>query len=194
MYRQDVQSLKIKNKTNKQTKARSNDNGIVCIYFWLSAFLIYIFTNPDNQKLGHITGHYQYRPVLQRVWKWHNLIPDHCIQTSRSENLQCLWQTDCVAQKNKIVQNVMAASGTSRNTLTDGGHHSYQQQSMTPGSGEGKPVEETWFCAVKSASFARVFSFTNENVTLNSGCPNSVKEITWKIYKKIKTEYRHNLF
>ena len=77
----------------------------------------------------------------------------------------------------KIVQNFMAAGGTSRNTLTDGGHHSYQQKSMTPGSGEGKPVEETWFCAVKSASF-RVFSFTNENGTLNSGCSNSLKELT----------------
>ena len=79
--------------------------------------------------------------------------------------------------QNKIVQNVMAASGTSKNILTDGGYHSYQQQSMTPGSGEGKPVEETWFCAVKSASFARVFSFRNENVTLNPGCPHTLKEL-----------------
>ena len=50
---------------------------------------------------------------------------------------QIAWPT------NKIVQNFMTAGGTSRNTLTDWGHHSYQQKLMTPRSGEGKPMEET---------------------------------------------------
>ena len=84
----------------------------------------------------------------------------------------------------------MAVGGTSRNTLTDGGHHSYQQKSMTPGSGEGKPVEETWFCAVKSASFPRVFSFTNENVTLNSGCSHTSKELYGLKNKTMKKRSR----
>ena len=90
----------------------------------------------------------------------------------------------------------MAAGGTSRNTLTDGGHHSYQQKSMTPGSGEGKPVEETWFCAEKSESFPRVFSFRNENVTLNLGCPNTLKELyalKQNIYIKERSKYRRGL-
>ena len=43
---------------------------------------------------------------------------------------------------------------------------------------------------MKSASFPRVFSFTNENVTLNSGCSHTSKELYGLKNKTMKKRSR----